>query len=247
MTSTARSLAILQLFGPAAPALTAQDIAARLGVTLSTAYRDIANLRALGLIEAYGGESFILGGGLSVLDRMARSLDPIIAAALPEMQALAAETGLTLTLTRLYGDRLLAVENVRGTRDISIGYARGELLPLFRGCSGKAILGALDWRKLKSVYTACAPDIAQAGLGADWPTFRATARAFGKTPAVWTAGELRPENIALAVPLQAKVTPVTASITIILRADAADVPAREVLETALLAARDRVVARLDGV
>lgn len=119
-------------------------------------------------------------------------------------------------------------------------------MPLFRGCSGKAILGALDWRKLKAIYASCAGEIAQAGLGADWTAFLATVRGYGKMPAIWTEGEMRPENIGVAVPLQAKVTPVTASITIIFRANAADLPPRDRLATALIDARDRVVMRLGG-
>lgn len=244
MSSIARSLAILHLFRPDRPALSAHEIAAEMGTTLSTVYRDIGHLRELGLIEGYAGERFILGGGIAVMDRTARLSDPLRAAAFPEMQALSAATGLTVTMTRLYGDRLLGVDHVLGDRRISIGYERGELVPLFRGCSGKVILSVLPWRRLKAMHTASADEIATAGLGTDWATFLATVRGYAQLPALWTSGEIIPGNTGVAVPLRAGDNGIMASITVILRTDAlAGLDVAE-LEAALVSARDRALSRV---
>lgn len=244
MNSTSRSLAILLLFRPERPTLSAHEIAAGMGAKLSTVYRDLGNLRDLGFVEGYPGERFGLGGGLSVLDRAARLLDPLRTAAYPQMQRLAQETGLTVTLTRLYGTRLLGVDQVYGQSDISIGYERGELVPLFRGCSGKVILSVLGWRRLKAIHARCADEIFAAGLGRDWSAFLSSVRGLAHAPVLWTSGEVVPENVAVAIPLHGDAGGVTASLTLILRADALPGLDQRAVESALIGARDRAAAAL---
>ena len=244
MTSTSRSLSILLLFSAERPTLSAQEIAREMGATLSTAYRDLAKLRELGFIESYAGERFVLGGGIAILDRVARLTDPLRGAAFPEMERLSEETGLTVTMTRLYGTALLGVDHVIGDAELSIGYERGELVPLFRGCSGKVILSALPWRRLKAIHAACQEEIAAAGLGTDWQQFRENVRGFGKAPVLWTTGEVIAENIAVATPIRDEASGVTASITVILRQAMADRFDKSLLERRLVAARDRARLKL---
>lgn len=244
MTSTARSLSILLLFRTGRPALSAQEIARETGTTLSTAYRDIATLRDLGMLESYGGERFVLGGGISILDRVARLTDPLRAAVFPEMQQLSAETGLTVTMTRLYGTQLLGVDHVIGDAALSIGYERGEMVPLFRGCSGKVILSVLPWRRLKAIHSSSGVDVAAAGLGKDWQEFLESVRGFARRPVLWTAGEVIPENMAVATPIRNEASGVTASITMILRQSVEAQFDKHLLEAQLIAARDRAQDRL---
>jgi len=247
MTSTARSLRILLLFSPDRPALSAQEIARETGMTLSTAYRAIATLRDLGMLESYGGERFVLGGGMAILDRVARLTDPLRAAVFPEMQRLSAETGLTVTMTRLYGTQLLGVDHVIGDGALSIGYERGELVPLFRGCSGKVILSVLPWRRLKAIHAGCGAEIAAAGLGGEWQDFLEAVRGFARQPFLWTSGEVIPENKAVATPIRNEASGVTASMTMILRQSVQDRFDRTMLESRLIAARERALARLAGI
>jgi DNA-binding IclR family transcriptional regulator len=40
---------------------------------------------------------------------------------------------------------------VSGQKPVQVGYDRGQLLPLFKGCTGKVILAHLPWRTVELV------------------------------------------------------------------------------------------------
>ncbi|ODU54237.1 MAG: hypothetical protein ABS99_09720 [Acetobacteraceae bacterium SCN 69-10] len=62
MAGQSRLLNILLLYSEADSAFSADEIAARLGATLSTTYRDLQKLRQHGFIEYGIDDRFILGG-----------------------------------------------------------------------------------------------------------------------------------------------------------------------------------------
>lgn len=237
MAGQSRLLNILLLYSEADSAFSADEIAARLGATLSTTYRDLQKLRQHGFIEYGIDDRFILGGRISILDRIARTTSPLLAAGMAEMKRLSAQTGLTVTLTRLYDNAVIGLGHVDGDRELSIGYERGQVVPLFRGCTGKVILGAMPWRSLRKVFDANPREIAAAGLGETWEQFRATARSFSRQPFLWTEGEFVPDNVAIATVLAGPTGSPLGSMTIIMRKAAASAFDRAEIERELIHSR----------
>lgn len=237
MAGQSRLLNILLLYSEADSAFSADEIAARLGATLSTTYRDLQKLRQHGFIEYGIDDRFILGGRISILDRIARTTSPLLAAGMAEMKRLSAQTGLTVTLTRLYDNAVIGLGHVDGDRELSIGYERGQVVPLFRGCTGKVILGAMPWRSLRKVFDANPREIAAAGLGKTWEQFRATARSFSRQPFLWTEGEFVPDNVAIATVLAGPTGSPLGSMTIIMRKAAASAFDRAEIERELIHSR----------
>lgn len=212
-----RLLRLLLLFSEERNALSADEIASRLGATLSTTYRDLKKLRELGFVEPVPGERFILGGQISILDRIARLGTPLLKASTGEMERLAQATGVTVTLTRLYFDSIIGLGHVEGDRSVSIGYERGQVVPLFRGCTGKVILGALPWRHLRRIFEASLEAIREAGLGENWDLFLKTVRSFHRESFLWTEGEINPDNLAVATAILGAGGMPLGSLTLIIR------------------------------
>ena len=237
-------LKVMILFSEAESALSAEQIAERLGATLSTTYRDLQKLRQYGFIEQILDDRFVLGGRISILDRIARTTSPLLIAAGEEMERLSAETGLTVTLTRIYGNAILGLGHVDGDSTLSIGYERGQLVPLFRGCTGKVILAALPWRHLRKIFDGSKDDIRAAGLGENWQQFRTNVRGFGSRPVLWTEGEVMPDNIAVATVLLAPSGMPLGSMTIILRRAIEAVLDRTEIECKLIRSRHRIESGL---
>ncbi len=246
MKGQSRLLRLLLLFTEDKYALSAEEIAAQLGTTLSTVYRDLSKLRELGFVEPWTGETFILGGQISILDRISRMGNPLLASASDEMKRLANATGLTVTLTRLYFDSLIGLGHVTGDTQVSIGYERGQIVPLFRGCTGKVLLAAMPWRRLKRIYGSGAGEAKAAGLGDSWEQFLKTVRDYGKLPFVWTEGEVNPDNVAIAAAIHGPDKEPIGSVTLILhRADAGKFDFTHI-ERELVRSCEQVEARLAG-
>lgn len=244
MSSQRRLLNILLLFSSEEPFLSAEDIAARQSQTLSTTYRDLKVLRALGFVETARGDRFMLGGQISVLDRVARLSDPLWLAARPEMEDLALVTGLTVTLTRIYRDNVIGLGHVDGTEKIGIGYERGQLVPLFKGCTGKVILSSLGWRRLRRIFSEHHGEIIAAGLPSAWDEFIKTVRGYGGSPTLWTAGEINPDNVAGAAPLLEPGGEASGSLTIIIRKTSLEVIDRKAVDRALQLCAMRISEKL---
>jgi DNA-binding IclR family transcriptional regulator len=135
---------ILTLFTESAPVLGVAEIAARLDLPRSTAYRYISALRAHRFVEeAPDGAGYRLGGRiLELAATMARK--PLREVALPHMERIARETGETALLCGLREHVGVCLEKVDGTHALRVSYELGETYPLHAGSTGKAILAHLD-------------------------------------------------------------------------------------------------------
>ncbi|RWE38330.1 MAG: HTH domain-containing protein [Mesorhizobium sp.] len=240
MIGKSRTLSLLLLFSEEDNSLSAEEIAQRLGATLSTTYRDLKKLRELGLVETVPGERFILGGQISILDRIARLGTPLLKASIGEMERLAKVTGVTVTLTRLYFDSIIGLGHVEGDRNVSIGYERGQVVPLFYGCTGKSILGALPWRQLKRIFEANTNAIRKAGLGGSWDAFLGTVRTWDRDSFLWTEGEINPDNIAVATAVLGADAVPLGSLTLIIRRRDISLFDRSQIETELMRSRGKI-------
>ncbi len=138
---------ILTLFSEATPVLQVAEIAERLQLPRSTAYRYISALKAHNFVEeAPGGAGYRLGGRiLELAATMARK--PLREVALSHMERIARETGETALLCGLREHVGVCLEKVDGTHALRVSYELGETYPLHAGATGKAILahlGALE-------------------------------------------------------------------------------------------------------
>ncbi len=141
---------ILTLFTETTPVLGVAEIAERLELPRSTAYRYISALRAHRFLEEAPGGGYRLGGRiLELAATMARK--PLREVALPHMERIARETGETALLCGLREHVGVCLEKVDGTHALRVSYELGETYPLHAGATGKAILAHLDPAELEAV------------------------------------------------------------------------------------------------
>jgi DNA-binding IclR family transcriptional regulator len=172
-------LEILLLFTVDAPRWRVERIAARLGVSTSTAYRCVADLARAGFLQPVSGGAYVLGPAFTELDLRMRLSDPLLRAARPHMAQLRDELGAetTTALARYYQDRVMFV-HIDRARDTPNTPVRGQQLSLFSPAAiARAMLFALPDRVLRTLYQRHAADIATQGLGDDAREFRAHIKA----------------------------------------------------------------------
>jgi len=147
-----RAIDVLLLFSEQQPLLSAEEIAARLGMSRSTTYRYLQGLRSYGLLEE--GETsgrFRLGPTIVRLARIARKGLGLPEVALPVMRSLTAETGETSLLTRRAGMQVICIEQVESAQSVRLFFERGNVLPLHAGASAKALLAYLPKAEIEDV------------------------------------------------------------------------------------------------
>jgi DNA-binding IclR family transcriptional regulator len=172
-------LEILLLFTVDAPRWRVERIAARLGVSTSTAYRCVADLARAGFLQPVSGGAYVLGPAFTELDLRMRLSDPLLRAARPHMAQLRDELGeeTTTALARYYRDRVMFVHLDRA-RDMPNAPVRGQQISLFSPAAiARAMLFALPDRALRTLYQRHAADVAAQGLGDDARDFRARIKA----------------------------------------------------------------------
>jgi DNA-binding IclR family transcriptional regulator len=172
-------LEILQLFTVDAPRWRVERIAARLGVSTSTAYRCVADLARAGFVQPVSGGAYVLGPAFTELDLRMRLSDPLMRAARPHMAQLRDELGAetTTALARYYQDRVMFVHLDRA-RDTPNTPVRGQQISLFSPAAiARAMLFALPDRVLRTLYQRHAADVAAQGIGDDAREFRAHIKA----------------------------------------------------------------------
>ena len=199
-----RNLDILALFSLEQPAWSAEAIAGKLGVSISSAYRSIARLEALGFVSATKPGQYVLGPAIIQYDRQIQLTDPLLTASRPVMADMAglAPAGSVMLLCRSFGETVLCVHQVQGPGPPGrASYERGRPMPLFRGAASKIILAYAPLRILKRLYVRHAAEIASGGLGADWPQFRAALARLRKAGAVATSSEVDHGRTGIAAPI----------------------------------------------
>lgn len=108
-TATINVLRTLCLLGQKGGRLGISDVMDDLGVSRATAYRYLSYLEAFGLASRFGRGDFILGPEVNSLEKAARTGDPLAAAAMPVIDSLRRNTGATVLLERVAGQRRLVV------------------------------------------------------------------------------------------------------------------------------------------
>ncbi len=175
----ARGLSALQLVAAAKGGLTIQQVADRIGVHRTIAYRVLSTLAQYRLVAKGDDGRFRAAAGLATLgasfDNNVRELS------LPTLRALADELGTTVSLLIAEGDQQVAIAVIVPTHvTYQLSFHEGSRYPLDRGAAGIALLASMPPRPRER-------DLVTTARSQGW---------------VITHGEVEPNTYGLAVPVQ---------------------------------------------
>ncbi len=141
----ARGLRALQLVAAAKGGLTIQQVADRIGVHRTIAYRVLSTLAQYRLVAKGEDGRFRSAAGLATLgasfDNNIRELS------LPVLRALADELGTTVSLLVAEGDQQVAIAVIVPTHvSYQLSFHEGSCYPLDRGAAGIALLASMPAR-----------------------------------------------------------------------------------------------------
>jgi DNA-binding IclR family transcriptional regulator len=199
--SLVRLLEVLDLFTPAAPAWSSEDLIRSQGLSRSTGYRYIKALSDAGLLAAVANGHYILGPRIIQMDHQIRQCDPLYIAAGGILEKLREETGCSAQVCALYSNTVLCVREVLTPDSPPNILSRGQKRPLFFGAASKCILAYLRPHQLRSIHGKYAKTIATAGLGADWTAFRSALSKIRSAGFATSVGEINPGVFGLSAPV----------------------------------------------
>jgi DNA-binding IclR family transcriptional regulator len=141
MRSLERAIDVLEVLETSHHALRLSDIARRAQLPVATTQRILTVLEARGRVER-DAHGYRPGVGLLFGAHAYLTGSPLLVAARPVLQDLAAETGLTASLFRRLGWSRVVLARVDGARPLRYELPIGERLPLHLG-AGKALAAHL--------------------------------------------------------------------------------------------------------
>lgn len=202
MASTNRMLRILGLFDLSRPVITPEWLVEQLGASRASVYRDLAQLARVGLLERVADRGYVLGPKVVELDRQIRLADPLLEAAEALLDQLAEESGGTVLLCRLHGNKVMCIHQVKGRHPLPVSYERGRAMPLYRGATSKVILAYLPQPQLKQLWATERPTLVAAGLPDDFAQFSKLLGRIRELGHCMAQGEVDPEAAGIAVALR---------------------------------------------
>lgn len=142
--SSRKLLQLLLMFTPSRPTWAVGELADELGLTQSMAYRYVALLREVGLLDAAGGKSYRvtdLARSLAVAAGAARV--PLGDVALPVLARIRDQGRETTFVTRKSGWFTYVLEREHTPHPIRLIFERGQAIALHQGSSSRILLAAL--------------------------------------------------------------------------------------------------------
>lgn len=117
----------------------ASDVAAELGLPLSTVYRYIRTLREFSLLEEYDG-SYVAGWRLSELSGHDASRTRLVELGYSFLAEIADATGETSVLTVRVGTNAMCLRQVESVHEERAAFRLDHLLPLYAGTGQRVLL-----------------------------------------------------------------------------------------------------------
>jgi IclR family transcriptional regulator, pca regulon regulatory protein len=140
----AKGLRILSLFDEKRPSWRVSDLADAAKLPMPTAFRLVMTLAAEGYLDRLPNGDYRPGVRTLTLGTAAlRSLD-LVAIATPRLQELGDQTGETVNLAVLSGDRVLYLVRLRNSDLVTANIQVGSTLPAVHTSIGKLLLAQLD-------------------------------------------------------------------------------------------------------
>jgi DNA-binding IclR family transcriptional regulator len=137
--SVDKALDLLLLLARSGP-LPARDVAQRLGLPRSSAYRFLQTLERRGFAVREGREGFGLGATVLSIVNGSRPRRGLREAALPRMRRLSAEFGESVFLTVEQAGHAVVIEKVAPAVPVRLALDVGQRVPLNAGALGKILL-----------------------------------------------------------------------------------------------------------
>ena len=210
-----RALDILQLFDDDRLVITGAEIAERLSVARSTAYRYVQTLTYSGFLEDSQYQTgYRLGPRLLELARLARKGIGISEIARPVMRELVAATEETVLLTRRSSGSVVCLELEESDHPIRLSYERGHILP---PNAGAAAYGLIAWESdtvVEDVLSAATLAEFTASTITDSAGIRARLARIRADGYAISRGELDENVVGIAAPIRDYAGTVVAAISI---------------------------------
>jgi IclR family pca regulon transcriptional regulator len=150
----AKGLRVLSLFTEQRPTWRISDIAPATGLPLPTVYRVVMTLTAERYLEHLPNGDYRPGVRVLTLGSAALHSMDLVEIASPVLQGLAADTGETVNLCVLTGDRVLYLVRLRNSDLVTANIQVGSTLAAVHTSIGKLLLAHLDRPELESRVTA---------------------------------------------------------------------------------------------
>ncbi len=142
MSTVVKALQLLDLFSRSRPLIGLSDLARLAGLNKATCFRLVSDLCAAGLVEQMAsGRDYRLGPAVLRLAALRETHVPLREAALPVLQALAAQTGETAHLSLMVGAELRPLAHAYSAAHASkITMEDVQVFPFHATASGLAVL-----------------------------------------------------------------------------------------------------------
>ncbi|MEV4312413.1 IclR family transcriptional regulator [Actinocrispum sp. NPDC049592] len=210
-----RALDILAMFDDSMPVISGLEVASRLGVAKSTAYRYLQSLVAGHFLEEAPGGGFRLGLRILELARVARKSYGLSEVASPVMSALAEYVHETVLLTRRVGDLVVCLDRVESqAHRVRISYERGSTLPINAGASALALLAWDDPQEARAVLSARPLDRFTPATVTDVDALMERLEQIRRDGYASSRAELDPDVYGIAAPIRDEGGEVVAAISV---------------------------------
>lgn len=214
MRSLERAIDVLEVLDESRHSLRLSDIARRAGLPVATTQRILNVLESRGRIER-DATGYRPGVGLIFGAHAYLTSSPLVLAARPVLQDLAAETGLTASLFKRVGWHRVVLARVDGAHPLRYEIPIGERLPLHLG-AGKALCAAMPAEELDQFLAQGSdPDVIRVD-GSTWTRqdFEAELDAVRARGYSTATAERVPGMTSVAAPVRTENGPVTAAIQV---------------------------------
>lgn len=152
LSSVANALRLLQLLRARAD-IGVKDAADYLQTGRSTAHRLLATLQEHGFVEQTGARRYRLGPAMTATST-AQAIDHCIEVAQPFMEQLRDESGETVHIACLAGDRARFISSVESHRMVRAVSRNGYAAPAHCSAAGKVLLAQLTAEEFHAIYRA---------------------------------------------------------------------------------------------
>lgn len=156
MRAVQRILAIFESFTPDADSLTLQEIADRIELPKSTAFRIVQSLEQAGYLVRLENQQYCLSFRFTRLAGLVKSTLGIREIARPVMAELSHTTKETVSLHTISGRNRVCIDVINGISPLRSVVQPGEQIPLGAGSAAKVLLAHMAPGELSPLLTALA-------------------------------------------------------------------------------------------
>jgi DNA-binding IclR family transcriptional regulator len=240
-----RVLGVIELFTEARPIWTADELIEAQATSRATTYRDLKALVDAGFLAPVSAGAFALGPRFIELDRQIRLGDPLLKIAPPIMASQREKVGGTQLLCRYYGLRVMSIHEDRCDERIKTSFDRGRPVSLFTSSTSQIILANLGADQQQRLFLQHAGEVAEAGLGANWPAFKDRMRGI-RERGVAIASVIDKDLVGVAAPIFTAPDTIAAALTLVRNRKEVDEAAIERLTKLAISAARKVSERLQA-